>query len=176
MSGIRLIPFGELDAALLVNLTDTLSLKFNAAVAWGEQLEAPESGFDAERSQSLAGAFLNELHALPEKNGIKLLGVTETDLYSTGLNFVFGQAEVGGTAAVISLARLYPADTDGGGADLLRERTLKEAVHELGHTYGLDHCRDRYCVMHFSTGITETDVKSDEFCPRHASELTVGRF
>ena len=31
--------------------------------------------------------------------------------------------------------------------DLLRERLVKEAAHELGHTFGLRHCADWRCVM-----------------------------
>ncbi len=29
-------------------------------------------------------------------------------------------------------------------------RVLKEATHEVGHAFGLDHCPRRSCVMHFS--------------------------
>jgi Peptidase family M54 len=69
------------------------------------------------------------------------------------LNFVFGIAQSRGRAAVISLCRL------GLGADppLRRERVLKEAVHELGHTLGLNHCPDAKCVMHFSNSLADTD-------------------
>lgn len=112
----------------------------------------------------MAGAFLKELRLPAAGSADKYLGVTTADLYSRGLNLVFGQADVGGPAAVISLARL-------GSGQALRERALKEAVHELGHTLGLAHCRDKNCVMWFSRVLTETDFKSDDFCPRHQAEL-----
>jgi len=38
-------------------------------------------------------------------------------------------------------------------------------VHELGHTYGLGHCPDTHCVMHFSNSLRDTDIKSATFCP-----------
>lgn len=159
--------FGHVNAGLLLNLTDALSLKFDRPVAVGPQMDVPAEALDEQRDQYLAGAFLSLLREMAAGDGSKLLGVTEVDLFGADLNFVFGQADVGGPASVISLARLYPENADGNGHELLQERALKEAVHELGHTFGLEHCRDRFCVMHFSSGIAETDIKTDDFCPRH---------
>jgi len=59
------------------------------------------------------------------------------------------------------------------GSKLLIERTLKEAVHELGHTMGLGHCRDAGCVMHFSQSLIDTDVKSSYFCSRCQPKLII---
>ena len=91
--------------------------------------------------------------------GEHILGVTEVDLYTPDLNFVFGQAQRPGKAAVISLNRLHTSDLS-----LFRNRMVKEAVHELGHTLGLRHCPDIYCVMHFSNSLMDTDIKDSEFC------------
>ncbi|HDL78962.1 MAG TPA: archemetzincin, partial [Bacteroidetes bacterium] len=49
--------------------------------------------------------------------------------------------------------------------DLLAERFAKEAVHELGHTFGLIHCENPTCVMHASTYAEEIDLKNYQFCP-----------
>jgi archaemetzincin len=46
----------------------------------------------------------------------------------------------------------------------MRERLLKEAAHELGHTFGLRHCSDWECVMSSSHGVERLDVKGAEFC------------
>jgi archaemetzincin len=48
--------------------------------------------------------------------------------------------------------------------ELLRERLVKEAVHELGHTFGLRHCDDWRCVMTSSHAVDRLDVKGIEFC------------
>ncbi|HKZ85579.1 MAG TPA: hypothetical protein VJ793_18230 [Anaerolineae bacterium] len=56
---------------------------------------------------------------------------------------------------------------------LFLARAAKEAVHELGHTYALEHCRDRRCVMTFSNSLADTDYKGRQFCARCASRLPV---
>src|SRR3990170_9036478 len=124
MEGIRVVPFGHVDAALLLDLIDMLSLKFDGPVTAGREAEVPAAAFDAGRNQYLAGAFLERLREIPDRQESKLLGITEADIYGTGLNFVFGQADVGGRASVISLARLFPEGADGDGERLLRERVL----------------------------------------------------
>jgi archaemetzincin len=94
--------------------------------------------------------------------GDRVLAVTEADLYSGGLNFVFGLADAGGRVAVMSLHRLRA----GGDADLLHERAVKEAFHELGHTLGFLHCPDPRCVMYFSNCLADTDRKGAGLCVR----------
>jgi archaemetzincin len=97
--------------------------------------------------------------------GARILGVTEMDLFVPVLTFVFGEAQLDGRCAVISLQRLreefygLPANPA-----LLRERAVKEAVHELGHTFGLRHCPDWRCVMASTHAVERLDLKSAEFC------------
>jgi archaemetzincin len=44
------------------------------------------------------------------------------------------------------------------------QRIVKEAVHELGHAFGLNHCRNIKCVMHFSNSLSDTDIKTSHLC------------
>jgi uncharacterized peroxidase-related enzyme len=87
------------------------------------------------------------------------------DLFVPVLTFVFGEAQLDGNCAVVSTARLdeefygLPARSD-----LLRERLVKEASHELGHTFGLRHCADWRCVMASSHAVERLDVKGADFC------------
>jgi len=98
----------------------------------------------------------------------RMLGVAAFDLYVPGMNFVFGEARCPGHVAVISTRRLKPTPQN---QRLFRDRVLKEAVHEIGHTLGLKHCPDTLCVMHFSEHIGDTDRKSTAFCKDCRSDL-----
>jgi archaemetzincin len=100
----------------------------------------------------------------------KVLGIVDHDLYVPELNFVFGEASP--SAAVISLTRLrqefYNLPQD---QSLFHKRTLTEAVHELGHTYGLGHCGNPKCVMFFSNSLIDTDRKGSKFCSKCKNNL-----
>jgi archaemetzincin len=97
-----------------------------------------------------------------QEAGDRVLAVTDADLYSGDLNFVFGLADAAGRVAVVSLHRLRAA----GDTHLFHERAVKEAIHELGHTLGLRHCPDPYCVMSFSNSLADTDRKAAAVCAR----------
>jgi archaemetzincin len=81
------------------------------------------------------------------------------------LSFVYGQAQLEGTVAVVSLARLR-AEFHGLPADppALERRAAVEAVHELGHTFGLMHCPERRCPMSLSIDLLDLDRKTAEPC------------
>jgi archaemetzincin len=91
--------------------------------------------------------------------------VVDEDLFIPILTYVFGEAQLNGRVAVISSHRLlnerYGLPADPG---LAFDRLLKEAVHELGHVFGLLHCQDRECAMHISTYVEDIDLKSAALC------------
>ncbi len=99
------------------------------------------------------------------KNTI-ILGICNFDAYSSGLNFIFGQASLTRGVAAIYLPRLKQEFYGIFADDILIfiERVLKEATHEVGHTFGLAHCPKQSCVMHFSNSIVDTDCKAKHFC------------
>lgn len=103
------------------------------------------------------------------------LGITSVDLFVPELNFVFGEASGTLRAAVFSTARLDPrAYGEPGNEALLMRWATTEAVHELGHVFGLAHCNQRACVMWFSNMLSETDRKGSEFCEQCARLLYSG--
>jgi archaemetzincin len=168
---IDLQPVGAIENDILLRLKDSLHKVFGCPVAINGAMPIPGEAFNSERDQYLSDNFLAHLGALKQPDAY-ILGVTDADLYTEGLFFVFGQADVAGGVSVISLHNLrqenygLPADYD-----LLIERALKEAVHELGHNLGMGHCQDGYCVMHFSNSLIDTDVKKAYFCGKCRPKL-----
>jgi len=164
---IELVPVGTVPRDLLISLLDTIESRFPGRIGRLADVVLPIPGeaFDPARRQYRAGPLLERLAALPTR-AERILGVADLDLFAPGLNFIFGQAEVGGRARLRPEFWGRPADPQ-----RFRERAAKEAVHELGHTYGLGHCPNPVCVMHFSNTLDETDQKSDRFCGAHEAEL-----
>jgi archaemetzincin len=152
---IKILPIGEIGPKSLRILQKDLEGIFST-VEILEPISIIQTAFNPGRNQYLASKFLSQVK---KTQGDHILGVTEVDLYTPDLNFVFGQAQLPGKAAVISLNRLHTNDHS-----LFRSRMVKEAVHELGHTLGLRHCPDIHCVMHFSNSLMDTDIKAGTFC------------
>jgi archaemetzincin len=106
---------------------------------------------------------------------MKLLAVTEQDLFLPMFTFIYGQAQLGGKVGIVSLARLRQEFYGlAGDSELLRERACKEALHERGHAFGLVHCRDENCVMSASTDIQRVDGKRGEFC--NSCRILLGQY
>ena len=118
---------------------------------------------DPDRNQFHSTLILDTLASLCPAEGVKILGVTREDLFIPILTHVYGEAQLGGRAAVVSISRLM-AGPDLGGVDAGAGRILKEAVHELGHCFDLRHCEDERCIMHYCRKLDEVDKKSSRFC------------
>ena len=120
----------------------------------------PGNTFDVRRQQHSSRVILAWLTERLPPDTAKLLAITDVDLFIPVLTFVFGEAQLGGRAAVVSLARL----TEAADASSLAARFCKEAVHEMGHTFGLVHCATPACVMSRSAGLRAVDLKDDRLC------------
>ena len=154
---ILVLPIGEVEAGVLAHLCAALSETFGQPCRLGPALPVPDEAFNPRRRQYAAGAILAQLRPGQTE---RVLGVVDLDLYVPELNFVFGLARL--------RERFYGKPDN---EALFLTRAVKEAVHELGHTYGLGHCLDRRCVMAFSNSLADTDYKGRTFCPRHEREL-----
>lgn len=133
-----------------------------------ETMPVPRGAYNVMRHQHNSTVILAAVDDFVKKfDADRVLGVTAVDLYVPGLNFVFGEAHCPGKVAIISLFRLRPEFYGQPANDeLYLERTVKEAIHEIGHTLALGHCQDAFCVMHFSNNIQMTDAKQAKFCQR----------
>jgi archaemetzincin len=151
----------DMAAQLAPALDDALGLE----VRLGPALAIPADAWEPARAQFNAARILRDVAAAHPKGAAKTLGLTEADLFHPILTFLYGQAQLNGPAALVSLARLrqgfYGLPPN---RDLTLDRLKKEALHELGHTYGLTHCRNSACAMALSTALEQLDAKHAAYC------------
>jgi archaemetzincin len=164
---IHLQPVGDgVELEFLDELAAVLARVFGISCRVREEPLDPGVAFEPARGQFHSTVILRQLAATavgPEE--VRVLGVTEMDLFVPVLTFVFGEAQLDGPCALVSLHRLREEFYGlPGNAELLRERAVKEAVHELGHTFGLRHCRDWSCVMASTHAVERLDLKAADFC------------
>lgn len=145
------------DYDLLVVLAAALARTFGIGCHIEDEWLDARFAFDAARNQYYSTAILRALKPRPDS---RILGVASVDLFVPVLTFVFGEAQLEGGAALVSYYRLL----EPGRPQLLPERLAKEAVHELGHTFGLRHCHNWECVMSSSHSVERLDIKSPHFC------------
>lgn len=166
MTRLDLVPIylaGRSD--LLRRLSAELERRLDLGVRTRRPWFDPELAFDSSRGQYSSTTLLRLLLDDPTEANDMVLAVASVDLFAPVLTYVFGEAQLDGRAAVVSTHRLHaeayglPADDE-----LLFERLLKEALHELGHVYGLVHCRDPRCVMISSTYVEDIDQKPAAHC------------
>lgn len=163
-ASIHLIAIGiePPDFDLLGSLAADLARTFEVSCHIEEECLNPLFAFNADRAQYYSTAILEKLAGIPAPPLSRIIGVSSVDLYVPILTFVFGEAQLSGNRAVVSHYRL----AEPGRPDMLRERLAKEAVHELGHTFGLRHCENWNCVMSSSHSVERLDIKSARFCSR----------
>ena len=97
-------------------------------------------------------------------HALKVLGIVDMDLFIPILTHVYGEAQLGGRACIVSTHRLKEGLFPSGNPDAVTDRLVKEAIHELGHTFNLRHCRDTACIMHYCRTVRDVDRKSDDLC------------
>lgn len=170
---ILIVPINPVDRSLLLPLIRPLKATFPCDV---EVTQVPpldgSFALNVSRNQYGSTPLISALLERFEDFTGKILGVTSGDLFVPVLTYVFGEAQLDGKVAVVSSHRLR--DEFYGlvpNSDLLHLRLVKEAVHELGHAFGLLHCRNYLCVMHSSTGVEEIDIKTESLCAECRNRL-----
>lgn len=165
MKTLQLLPVGPVDTRLLEWLRQALYEKFRVSTDILTPALDPAFALHAERQQFHSSEILGAMQRYVGRDTWRLLGITERDLYIPILTFVFGEAQMGGSSAIVSYHRLtqefYGLPPD---LDLLANRLLIESVHELGHTLRLTHCEDFRCAMAASHAVEWIDIKDSGFC------------
>jgi archaemetzincin len=165
---IYILPLGMVSLGLCGEIAEGLSEYFPLSVRVLDQGDEPRYAYDPSRGQYYCAAILERLamtvRDIPPGDG-KIIGITNGDICTPVLSFIFGAAQLSGAAALFSLFRLRP-EVHGFGVDnkLFFERALKEATHELAHAFGLTHCKRPACIMHLAYSIRDLDQRGLGFC------------
>ena len=166
MSFLYLAPEHGVEAAVLDVVEACLSVTFGLPIRRLAPFAHPSDAYDPRRHQYASTEILRMLKEHLPPDALRMLGIVDRDIFIPMLTFVFGQAQLGGAIALVSLTRLrqecYGLPPDPG---LFLDRACTEAVHEVGHTFGLVHCHDAECAMSLSTSIEHVDAKAASLCP-----------
>lgn len=172
MNALYLLAIGSVPSQVLDWVEATLTEWSPWPVRRLTPMPFPGDSYDAKRGQYKSVEIMKAVARTAPNDAARILGVTEGDLAIPTLTFVFGQAQLDGSVAIVSLARLRQEFYGLPGDDtLLHERVVKEVLHELGHTFGLTHCAEPACVMSLATHIGLVDSKDQRYCPRCGGQL-----
>jgi archaemetzincin len=157
---------GHVSLEFLDDLAAELARIFQASCHVDEEPFPADFAYDAIRGQYHSTAILQRLGAVSQDAETRILGVTGLDLHIPILTYVFGEAQLGGRCALVSLHRLREEFYGlPGNEEVLKRRAVKESVHELGHVLGLRHCFDWRCAMASTHDVERLDLKDEEYCP-----------
>jgi len=150
---------------LISRLKTSLESTFDCAVEIRQKIGNLRYAYNRKRKQYISPTLLSHLNRVKRDNGDKILGVVNVDLYSPGYDFVYGEADVHCGVATLSTFRLISENPDGDAdEDLFEERVIREATHEVGHLFGMDHCKNQQCLMRTCTCVSEVDEAGNLFC------------
>ncbi len=173
---IGLVKIGQVDESILDNLKNRLEISFKefkiSVVALKDIIHLENTEYNKNRNQYNALKILKKINlSFQNKRYLRLLGIINNDIYSISYKYLLGRAEkpkednpwqmVGSLISITRFREKFYGRTEN--EILFEQRILKEAIHELGHTFGLPHCY-KYCIMRSSKSIIDTDNKPSTFC------------
>jgi archaemetzincin len=178
MGFVHLLRIGATEISLLESLRESIPQILPVSCEILPFDLNPALAYHPERQQFHSSELLQRMQQLVRPKDWRFIGIAAVDLYIPILKYVFGEAQIGGPCAVVSTFRLgqefYGLQRDD---HVLKQRLLKECVHELGHTLELRHCQEYDCVMASSHAVEWIDLRRSEFCQgcNAQVEAAVGR-
>lgn len=156
---IKIVPLLNPPILIINEIKYSVEEIFKIPVIVEKNIIIPNDYKNISRNQYSATNLIYYLKTNINDDFLKIVGIISEDIYEEGYNFLFGLAEFNGKYAVVSLYRLYDENFE-----IYKVRSIKEVIHELGHTFGLGHCENYRCVMNFSISTYNVDQKDKKFC------------
>ncbi len=163
-NNILICPVRIRDDALFKLIRRKIEKVFGCVAEVTELLDDVNFSYDPARDQYHSTRILAYLKKAAPDHALKIVAITDVDLYIPILTYVYGEAQLSGRAAIVSTYRLNENHSPIVSNETARQRIVKETIHELGHTFGLRHCPEHACIMHYCRSIEDVDRKSDGFC------------
>jgi len=155
---------GDLNTELIEAIGGEIQRVFGFSTAVASVLLDLSFALDQNRNQHHSTMILGQLAAVTPARAIRVIAIAQVDLFIPILTHVYGEAQLGGTACVVSTFRLNEGRSGMNISPKYIGRIVKEAIHELGHTFNLRHCPEKTCIMHYCRNEEDVDRKSDELC------------
>ncbi len=163
---IQVLPLGQVAREELAVVSAAIRSRFASRCEILPAVPLPADAWHPLRAQYDSDAILEHLFDRLPVDVMRIIGVTNADLFAEGRNFVFGYAHMRDRVAVFSTLRLR--ERWWGRADdlaLLRSRIDKALTHEIGHTFHVPHCPRARCVMHQVEFLWQLDELDPQYCP-----------
>ncbi|MBN1899502.1 MAG: Zn-dependent protease [Spirochaetes bacterium] len=170
---IALQPLGApLPSAVVETVKKGIKELYQADVVVLPRKDLPAQAYYKPRKRYRAEKLLDYLETIDQKKYTKIVGLTQKDISTTKGKYIdwgiLGLGTLGGRACVVSTFRLKRNVTN----KKFLERLVKVINHELGHTFGLEHCPDKGCLMQDAGGTVRTvDREKNNFCERCRKRL-----
>jgi archaemetzincin len=172
---VVLVTLGKVSPDIVDEVEEQLRAHLQVDVRRIDGMKLPKAAWYAPRKRWRADKLLDFLlEQIPDAPPTtRILGLTESDISTTKDPFpdwgIFGLGFAPGQAAVVSSYRLKKKAKNR--AHVLF-RVSNVAIHEVGHTFGLQHCEEASCPMQDAEGgITNTDTANADLGPQCHAEL-----
>lgn len=155
----------DIEDQIIDHVMDRIKAAFRMKVSKGPAVELSDKALDKDREQYLTYPIFNDLNKISRRPDDLILAIIKEDLFVPEMDYIFGQANSSLKIALVSVKRLDPTFLERSeDMDLLKDRALKESIHEIGHLIGLKHCPNKNCAMYFSNCLNDTDRKGKGLC------------
>ena len=161
---IAISPIGDFTPELLDRVRAEIKRIYGFPTEVRSLIEDLEFAFHPNRKQYHSTPILEQLAHKAPPEALKVLALVQVDLFIPILTHVYGEAQLGGKACMVSTIRLNEGHRSLDTQEPYLSRIIKEAIHELGHTFKLRHCREHTCLMHYCRNEGDVDRKSDQLC------------